>query len=156
MRCRDFRAFLLYVPAPALRDAGGKCVTTEFTYLVLTAILTLLIRVPWMVNKVTVRGLGKVTGYPTDSEPLSAWAHRVWVAHEDAVQNLVVFAILVIALDIAGVSNSWTRGAAVVYFWARFTHAIVYAFGIPRLKSLAFATAFGAMAIIALQLLLHM
>ena len=130
--------------------------TTEFAYLVWAAILTLLIRVPWMVNKVTVRGLGKVSGYPTDSEPLSAWAHRVWVAHEDAVQNLIIFAVLVVALDLMGESNMWTRGAAAVYFWARLTHFIVYAFGIPRLKTVAFATAFCAKLVIAFQLVLKM
>jgi uncharacterized MAPEG superfamily protein len=130
--------------------------TTEFAYLVWAAILTLLIRVPWMINKVTVRGLGKVSGYPTDSEPLSAWAHRVWVAHEDAVQSLIIFAVLVVALDLVGESNTWTRGAAALYFWARLTHFIVYAFGIPRLKTVAFAAAFCAKLVIAFQLVLKM
>jgi uncharacterized MAPEG superfamily protein len=131
-------------------------VTTELAYLVWAAILTLLIRVPWMINKVTVRGLWKVSGYPTDSEPLSAWAHRVWVAHEDAVQNLIVFAVLVVALSLTGESNTWTRVAAAVYFWARLTHFMVYAFGIPRLKTVAFAVAFCAQLIIAWQLLTRM
>jgi uncharacterized MAPEG superfamily protein len=130
--------------------------TTEFAYLVWAAILTLLIRVPWMINKVTVRGLWKVSGYPTDSEPLSAWAHRVWVAHEDAVQSLIIFAVLVVALDLVGESNTWTRGAAALYFWARLTHFIVYAFGIPRVKTVAFATAFCAKLVIAFQLVLKM
>lgn len=140
---------------PDLREDEQR-MTTEFAYLVWTAILTLLIRVPWMINKVTVRGLTKVTGYPTESEPLSAWAHRVWVAHEDAVQNLVVFAVLVVALQLLGESNAWTRGAAAVYFWARLTHFIVYAFGIPRLKTAAFAVAFCAQLTIAWQLVTRM
>jgi uncharacterized MAPEG superfamily protein len=130
--------------------------TTEFTFLVWTAILTLLIRVPWMINKVTVRGLGKVTQYPTDSEPLSRWAHRVWIAHEDAVQNLIVFAVLVIALHVIEVGNAWTRAAAAVYFWARLTHFVVYAFGITRVKTVAFVVAFVAQLVLAWQLVIAM
>jgi uncharacterized MAPEG superfamily protein len=130
--------------------------TIELKYLVLVAVMTLLIRVPWMINKVTVRGLAKVTGYPEDSEPLSGWAHRVWVAHEDAVQNLIVFAVLVVTLHVGGESNDWTRGAAVVYFWARLSHFNVYAFGIPRLKTAAFLTAFAAQLVLAWQLLMQL
>jgi uncharacterized MAPEG superfamily protein len=129
--------------------------TTELQYLVAAAILTLLIRVPWMVNKVTVRGLEKVSGYPLSSEPLSQWAHRVWVAHQDAVQNLVVFAVLVVALDAAGETNAWTRSAAIIYFWARVLHFLVYAFGIPRVKTVAFLAAFAAQLVLAWQLLVR-
>lgn len=125
--------------------------TTEIEYLGWVGILTLLIRVPWMINKVTVRGLGKVTGYPKESVPLSPWAHRVWVAHEDAFQNLVVFAALVVALHLLGESNAWTRGAAAAYFWARLVHFLVYAFGIPGVKTVAFLTAIGAQLVLAWQ-----
>jgi uncharacterized MAPEG superfamily protein len=71
------------------------------------------------------------------------------------VQNLIVFAVLVVILTLAGESNVWTRGAAAVYFWARLTHFVVYAFGIPRLKTMAFATAFCATLVMALQLVLQ-
>jgi hypothetical protein len=69
--------------------------TVELNYLVAATLLTLLIRVGWMLNKVQVRGLAVVVGYPKESEPLSEWAHRLWVAHEDAIQSLVTFAVLV-------------------------------------------------------------
>jgi len=130
--------------------------STEIQYLAWAAILTLLIRIPWMINKVTVRGLGKVTEYPVASEPLADWAHRVWVAHEDAVQNLIVFAVLVGALHAVGESNAWTTGAAVLYFWARLVHFIVYAFGIPWVKTAAFLAAFGAQLVLAWQLVMQM
>ena len=130
--------------------------TMELAYLAWTAILTLAIRVPWMINKVTVRGLGKVTQYPAESEPLSGWAHRAWVAHEDAVQGLVVFAALVLVLHALGESNVWTRAGAAIYFWARLTHFVVYAFGIPRVKTAAFLVAFGAQVLLAWQLVIRM
>lgn len=126
----------------------------ELQYLGWAAILTLLLRVPWMVDKVRVRGLGKVTGYPADSEPLSGWGRRAWIAHEDAVQNLVVFGMLVMVLHLGGESNAWTRGAAALYFWARLVHAVVYLFAIPRIKTVAFLAAFGAQLLLAWQFVL--
>jgi uncharacterized MAPEG superfamily protein len=128
--------------------------TLELQYLVWVAILTLLIRVAWMADKVMVRGLGKVTGYPADSEPLSAWGTRAWIAHEDAVQNLVIFALLILALHVTGESNAITRVAAATYFWARLCHVIVYTLAIPRLKTVAFAVAFAAQLVLAWQFIL--
>jgi uncharacterized MAPEG superfamily protein len=128
--------------------------TTELLCLGGVAILTLLLRVPWMVDKVRVRGLGKVTGYPSDSEPLSPWGHRSWIAHEDAIHNLVTFAVLVLVLHLAGEGNAWTRGAAVFYFGSRLVHAAVYLLAIPRVKTLAFLGGFAAQLVLAWQLLL--
>jgi uncharacterized MAPEG superfamily protein len=128
----------------------------ELQYLAWAAILTLLLRVPWMVDKVKVRGLGKVSRYPLDSEPLSPWGNRAWIAHEDAIHNLVVFAALIITLQLAGESNAWTRGAAAFYFWARLVHGIVYLFGIPRIKTVAFLGGFAAQLVLAWQLILAM
>jgi uncharacterized MAPEG superfamily protein len=126
--------------------------TIELQYLAWVTILTLLLRVPWMVNKVTVRGLDTVTGYPLDSKDLSPWACRVWIAHEDAVDNLIVFAALVLVLRAAGESTAWTQVAAGAYFWARAVHAFVYAFAIPRIKTFAFLVGFGAQLVLAWHL----
>ena len=128
--------------------------TTELEYLAWAAILTMFIRVTWMVDKVRVRGLAKVTRYPADSEPLSSWGRRSWIAHEDAVQNLIIFAVLVIALHLAGHSNAMTQAAAAIYFWARLCHFLVYLFAIPRIKTVAFLAAFGAQLLLAWQFVL--
>ena len=113
------------------------------------AILVILLRIAWMVDKVRVRGLAKVTGYPSESEPLSPLGHRAWIAHEDAIQNLVVFGALVVVLHLAGESSAVTRGAAVLYFWARALHALAYLFAIPRVKTVAFLAAFFAQLLLA-------
>ncbi len=125
--------------------------TTELSYLAWTTILTALIRIPWMLNKVAVRGLASVSRYPRDSEPLSGWAHRLWVAHEDAVDNLVVFGILIGLLHVAGHSNTVTVIAAAAYFWARLVHVVVYAFAVPWIKTAAHVIAFLATLALAWQ-----
>jgi uncharacterized MAPEG superfamily protein len=127
--------------------------TVELQYLAWVTVLTLLMRIPWLIDKIRVRGLARVTGYPRDSEPLSDMGHRTWVAHEDAVQNLIVFAVLIGILHAIGESSVWTRLAAATYFWARLGHFLVYAFGIPRLKTVAFLVAFAAQLVLAWHLL---
>jgi uncharacterized MAPEG superfamily protein len=127
--------------------------TVELQYLALVTVLTLLTRVPWMFNKVTVRGLDHVSGYPPDSAPLSPWAYRSRIAHDDAVSNLVVFAALVIVLHLVGETTAWTRAASAVYFWARCVHFLAYAFAIPRIKTVAFFVAFGGQLVLAWHLL---
>lgn len=128
--------------------------TVELHYLALVTVVTLLMRVPWMFNKLTVRGLDHVSGYPPDSAPLSPWAYRARIAHDDAVNNLVVFAALVIVLYLVGESTAWTRLASAVYFWARSVHFAAYAFAIPRIKTVAFFGAFGGQLVLAWHLLL--
>lgn len=126
----------------------------ELQYLVWVAILTLGIRVVWMTDKVMVRGLAKVTGFPAESEPLSGWGRRSWIAHEDAIHNLVIFAILVLALHRVGESNAITQWAAAIYFWARLCHFIVYVFAIPRVKTVAFVVGLAAQVVLAWQFIL--
>jgi len=74
-------------------------------------------------------------------------------AHVNAVENLVVFAALVLAASAPGISNSAIGTAAIVYFWARVVHAVAYTFAIPWARTLAFTVGFGAQVVIALQLL---
>jgi len=56
----------------------------------------------------------------------------------------VVFATLVLILHAINHSTESTVLACAVYFWARLVHALVYAFGIPVLRTLAFAVGFVA------------
>ena len=124
----------------------------EMRYLLATIVLTALLRVPWLLNKVSVRGIRKISGYPSESEPLAPWARRFWYAHEDALDNLVLFAPLILLLEATDLSSAVTRLAAAAYFWARLTHAVVYALAIPWLKMLAYITAFVSVLILASEL----
>ena len=112
--------------------------TVELTYLAAATLLTLLVRAAWMLNKVQIRGLGVVVGYPRESKPLSEWAHRLWVAHEDAIQSLVTFAVLVIIVQMSGLADESTAIAAAIYFWARLLHVFAYIFALRWLKTIAY------------------
>ena len=74
-------------------------------------------------------------------------------AHANAVENLAVFATLVLVAHAAGLSNSTTSLACAVYFWARIVHALAYTFAVPWVRTIAFTVGFLAQAAIAWQLL---
>lgn len=128
---------------------------TELAYLTYVTVFTALLWVPYILDRIATRGLLDAVGYPENPKPQSPWARRLMKAHANAVENLVVFAVLVLVAVAAGVSNSVIAGAAVVYFWARVVHAVAYTLAVPWLRTLAFAVGVAAELAIAWQLLIR-
>lgn len=128
---------------------------TELLYLALVTALTGLLWLPYILDRVATRGLMDAVGYPENPKPQSPWAVRLMRAHDNAVENLVVFAALVLVANAAGVSNGAVASAAVVYFWARVVHVVAYTLGIPWVRTLAFTVGFFAQAVIAWQILVR-
>src|SRR3970040_76041 len=90
----------------------------ELLYLTLVTALTGLIWIPYILDRIAVWGLVAAVGYPENPKRQSPWAIRLMKAHANAVENLVIFAALVLVAHLAGVSNSVTAGACVGDFWA--------------------------------------
>ena len=125
--------------------------TKELMWLTFTIILTGVLWIPYVIDRILVRGpMGAMANPSREDTPQSPWAQRLYFAHTNAVDNLVVFAPLVLILDLQGHSTRSTVIACAVYFWARLAHAIVYAFGIPVARTLAFAVGFLAQAALVL------
>lgn len=123
----------------------------ELLWLTLTVILTGILWIPYTIDRIKVRGLmGAMANPSRNDKPQSPWAQRLYFAHTNAVDNLVVFAPLVLILDNMGHSTMSTQIACAVYFWARLAHAIVYGLGIPVARTLAFAVGFVAQAVLVL------
>jgi len=127
----------------------------ELLYLVCVTLLTALMWVPYILDRMAVRGMLDTVGYPDSPKPQSAWAKRMMAAHSNAVENLVIFAALVLAANAAGVSNGTTVFACALYFWARVGHFIAYTFAWPWIRTLAFVLGFVAQIILAWQILAH-
>jgi uncharacterized MAPEG superfamily protein len=127
--------------------------TTELKYLALVSLLTGLTWIPYILNTIMVRGLVDAVGYPENPKPLAAWARRMKAAHYNSVENLVVFAALVLTAHAAGIHSAAIAGAAMVYFWARVVHLAAYTFAIPWVRTLAFALGFGCQLCIAWHIL---
>ena len=125
--------------------------TPELFWLTLTVILTGLLWVPYIVNRSMVRGLGEAMDNPKPgAKPHAPWATRLMFAHDNAVENLIVFAPLVLILNEIDYSTKWTVYASAVYFWARLAHVFVYTLGLPVFRTLAFTVGFLAQAVLAL------
>lgn len=125
--------------------------TRELFWLTLTVILTGLMWVPYVLNRAQVRGLTGAMANPSRNDaPQSEWANRMMFAHDNAVENLIIFAPLVLILNAADYSTKWTVLACAVYFWSRLAHLLVYTFGIPVLRTLTFTVGFLAQAVLAL------
>lgn len=124
---------------------------TELYWLALTAIMTALFWLPYILNRLIEMGIGQAVFNPnSDPSPKALWAKRMMSAHQNAVENLVIFAPLVIVLHLTGTSTTLTATAAMIYFFARLAHYLVYTFGIPGMRTITFAIAFTCQLIIGL------
>jgi uncharacterized MAPEG superfamily protein len=126
---------------------------TELLYLTAVTTFTGILWMPYILNMIAVRGVADAVGYPQNPKPLAPWAARMKAAHYNAVENLVVFAALVLVAHSLAISNEVTRMACIVYFWARIVHATAYTFAIPWVRTLAFAAGFITQICIAWQIL---
>ena len=115
--------------------------------------LTAIMWMPYILNMIAVRGLMDAVGYPEDPKPLSGWAAKMKAAHSNAIENLVVFAALVLIADAANVSNATTVLACQLYFWARLVHLLSYTFAVPFVRTIAFTVGFFCQAALILQLI---
>jgi uncharacterized MAPEG superfamily protein len=127
--------------------------TIELKYLAMVTALTAVLWVPYILNRLAVRGVMDAVGYPENPRPQSPWATRLQKAHGNAVENLIVFATLVLIAHAAGVSNEATAFAAQMYLWARVVHAVAYTLAWPWIRTLAFTAGFVSQAILAWKIL---
>ncbi len=128
---------------------------TELFYLAMVTAFTGLLWVPYILDRLAVRGLMDAVGYPENPKPQSMWAQRLMKAHANAVENLVVFAALILLAHAIGLTNAAIALSSMVYFWARVVHAAAYTFGIPWARTLAFTVAFFAQACVAWHVLVR-
>lgn len=127
--------------------------TTELMSLTWVVALTAVMWMPYVMNTIMTRGILDAVGYPEDPKAPSAWAIKMKAAHYNAVENLVVFAALVLIANAAGVSNEATVMACNVYFWARVVHFLSYSLAIPWVRTLAFTVGWGCQVVLILQLI---
>jgi uncharacterized MAPEG superfamily protein len=127
--------------------------TSELMSLMWVTALTAVLWIPYILNTLMVRGLVDAVGYPENPKSPAPWAIRFKAAHYNAVENLVVFATLVLVAHASGVSNETTVLACEVYFWARLVHYLAYGFAIPWVRTLAFTVGFLCQMAIFLQLI---
>jgi uncharacterized MAPEG superfamily protein len=129
--------------------------TPELFWLAMTATMTGLFWIPYILNRAVRRGVPAAFQTPRMEEASveAEWAQRARRAHSNAVENLVVFAALVVTAHLAGVGNATTAFAAALYFWARLGHFVVLTLGVPYARTAIWTVSWVAEMIIAWQVL---
>jgi uncharacterized MAPEG superfamily protein len=98
-------------------------------------------------------GLPTLAGNREDLPDMVGWAGRARRAHLNMIENLVLFAPLVLIAAVAGKANATTAMGAMIFFWARLAYAVIYLIGIPWLRTFAWFVSVIGMAMIAWVLL---
>lgn len=126
----------------------------ELYWLILTVLMTALFWVPYILNRMLELGILNALWDPhghtrTERE----WARRMMQAHANAVENLVIFAPLVLVVQITGMHSATTAAACMIYFFARLAHYVVFTFAVPVLRVVTFLVGFAAQLMLVLSLL---
>lgn len=123
---------------------------TLLAWCVILAIVQMLIAVQGAMNQVGLKVLvGNREGFPE----IKGWGGRAARAHRNMIENLVLFAALVLAAVAAGKANDMTLLGAQIFFWGRLAYAAIFLAGIPWLRTGAWTVSVIGLLLILWQLL---
>ncbi|MGH1419575.1 MAG: MAPEG family protein [Hyphomicrobiaceae bacterium] len=138
--------------------------TDSLYWLALTALSTAFMALPYVMERISRVGLIGALGYSSDShlggfdqptEKPAAWAKRAHAAHRNAIESLPIIATLVLIAHAANITGGNTIAlATMTYFIARILHYVVYALGVPVLRTLAFFVAWAAILLIGYEVVI--
>jgi len=127
---------------------------TELYWMTLSVAMTAIFFVPYVVYKILEIGLWNTLKTPDpEYRAKAAWASRAKRAHNNAVENLVIFCPLVLAVVFLGKQNEITAMASMIFFYSRLTHSVVYIADLPAIRTFAFFAGFLVQLTLAYQLL---
>ena len=124
----------------------------ELNLLVWCVVLTvvqMLVAAQAAFNKV---GLMALVGNREGMPKLTGWGGRATRAHRNMLENLVLFAALVLVAVTAGKTNDMTVLGAQLFIWARLAYALIYVAGIIWLRTAAWAVSMAGLIVIFAQL----
>ncbi len=126
--------------------------TTDLQMLVWSAALALVQMLIAVLAAQRQVGLPMLAGNREGMPPLTGLASRAQRAHLNMLESLILFAVLVLVAQAAGVHNAMTLLGAQLFFWGRVAHAIVYIAGIPWLRTASWGVSVAGLILIFLQL----
>jgi uncharacterized MAPEG superfamily protein len=124
----------------------------ELYLLVWSAVLAFVQMLVAVLGALTVVGLPTLAGNREGLGEFKGWPGRAQRAHRNMLENLVLFAILVIVAVLANKTNSTTLLGAQLFFWARLVYAPVYVAGIPWVRTAVWTVSVIGLILIFLQL----
>jgi len=97
-------------------------------------------------------GLPEVAGNREGFTP-NGMAGRAKRAHANMLENLVLFAALVLVVQVGGLNNDLTALGAQIFVIARLVYAVIYLIGVPWLRTILWAVSAVGMAMMAWPIL---
>ena len=122
---------------------------TEYEWLALSILVTSLIWLPIIVNRLIEHGFWHGLWDPEgEIHTKVGWSRRMMAAHTNAIENLVIFAPLVIMVQQLHLEDDLTLLASMLFFYSRLAHVFLFTFKVPVLRIIAFLTGFSAQLIL--------
>jgi len=84
----------------------------------------------------------------------TAMAARAKRAHQNMLESLILFAALVLIVQVAGLNNANTALGAQIFVGARLAHAVIYLIGIPWLRTAVWAVSLVGLVMVALPIVM--
>ncbi len=107
----------------------------ELSLLVWAVVLTVVQMLVAVTGAFLQVGLPALAGNREGLAPFTGWAGRAQRAHHNMLENLVLFAALVLVAVVAQKTSSTTLAGAQIFLWARVAYAVIYLIGIPWLRT---------------------
>lgn len=113
--------------------------TPTLHWLVLTVAMTGLLWIPYIGYLLKALGPVEALMEGGGAEPGDyTWAKRAKKAHYNAIENLAVYAPLVLIVCAMRLDGPLTAAAAAAYFYLRTAHFAVYTLGLPLVRTILF------------------
>jgi uncharacterized MAPEG superfamily protein len=132
--------------------------STELRWLVYTALLAGSLWIPFIIGVNTTKFPGKDQLFirPPDPSAMPPWVHRSLRAHQNLLEQLLPFSLIVLVGAISDVSTPVTVACSIIFFWLRVAHAIGMISGLARLplRPMLYFSAWIVMLVFAWQVLI--
>lgn len=125
----------------------------DIKLLIWSVALTLVLAVVAVMGAQLQVGLPMLAGNRENLPEMKGWAGRAQRAHRNMLENLVMFAVLVLVANATGKANAMTALGAELFFWGRVAHAAIYLAGIPWARTAAWGVSVVGLILIFVQLI---
>jgi uncharacterized MAPEG superfamily protein len=124
----------------------------EITLLLWSVALTFIQMLVAVSGAILQFGLPELASNREDLPPATSWAGRAQRAHYNMLQNLVLFAVLILVTEITNKNSAMTGFGAQLFFWARVAYAVIYVVGLPWVRTGVWGISVVGLILIFLQL----
>jgi len=125
----------------------------ELSLLLWAVVLTLVQAVVAVHGALMQVGLAKLAGNRDGMPEIAGWGGRAARAHRNMLENLVLFAALVLVAALADKTNAMTLLGAQIFLYARIVYALVYIAGLTWVRTAVWTVSVIGLAMIFVQLI---